>query len=415
MIEMEEALERIVSDVERLPARDLPLADCLGRQLARSIVSPRHVPPLANSSMDGFAVRAADTGSTPVTLRVIGSLRAGQAPVEPLLPGTAIRIMTGAPIPPQADAVVKVEDTRPAGEDVRIMVAVDQGNYVRQAGEDLRAGEEVLQAGCTLTPARLGLLASMGFASAPAVRRPRVAILSTGDELVAPGNSLPPGKIYSSNPYALAAQAREAGALPLDRGSAPDELQATRRALRSCLPCDIIITTGGVSVGDHDHVKEALALEGAEQRLWRVAMKPGKPMAYGLFGGSRFFALPGNPVSCMVGFLQWVRPVVRKMLGDPRPFLPVVDAVIEESVRKRPGRAWLERVQLRPGPDGCWLARRTGNQSSGVLRSMANAQGLLLLHRDSAGVDAGEAVRVQLLDWRFMHDARPNYRWRGSD
>jgi molybdopterin molybdotransferase len=416
MMDVEQALARICADIERKPGERVPLVEAHGRLLAEELRSPLDVPPLDNSSMDGFAVRAAELTHATTRLEVVATTYAGQPPAQAPAPGQAVRIMTGAPMPRGgADAVVKVEDTRVIVEGDRELVEVqgstEPGRFVRRAGEDIRAGARVLAEGATVTAANLGLLASLGLSEVSVVARPRVAILSTGDELVRPGQPPRPGQIYNSNSFTLLGLVREAGAIPVDCGVVADELEATRAAIREAARADLLVTTGGVSMGDKDWVRLALEAEGAQLDFWKVAVKPGKPAVFGRLGDCRVFGLAGNPVSCMVGFYQWVRPVLRMMLGDPRPHLPVVEATVAEDIAKRPGRAWLERVLLEREPGGCFRARRTGSQSSGVLSSMSKAHGLLLLGRDSAGVHVGERVRVMVLDWSFLASEEPDYGW----
>jgi molybdopterin molybdotransferase len=417
MMDVEQALALLTREVARKPPRRLPLEQAHGRVLASPVVSPLCVPPLDNSAMDGFAVRSADLATLPTRLAVVASTYAGDPPADPVGPGQAVRIMTGAPMPTAgADAVIKVEDTHPlepeGGQEwVEILAGSAPGGFVRRAGEDIQRGSTVLGPGVVITAARLGLLASLGLAEVEVVRRPRVAILATGDELLRPGQPARAGQIYSSNTYSLLGLVAEAGAVPVDCGIVPDDLDATRAALRRAATADILVTSGGVSMGEKDWVRVALEAEGAQLDFWKVAVKPGKPAAFGRMGACRLFCLAGNPVSCMVGFLQWVRPVIRLMLGDPRPHLPVIDAVAGEPVPKRPGRAWLERVILERDSGGAVLARRTGSQSSGVLSSMSMAHGLLLLERDSAGLRAGEPARVMVLDWSFLHGEDASYGW----
>jgi molybdopterin molybdotransferase len=416
MMDVEQALARICADVDRKPGERVALLEAHGRTLSEAIRSPLDVPPLDNSAMDGFAVRASDLASLPTTLEVVATTFAGQPPAEAPEPGQAVRIMTGAPMPAgAADAVVKVEDTRAiqqgGRELVEVLAQVEPGDFVRRAGEDIRKGAQVLPAGALVHAANLGLLASLGMAEVPVVQRPKVAILSTGDELVRPGLEPRPGQIYNSNTYTLIGLVREAGGLPVDCGVATDQLGATRAAIREAAQADVLVTTGGVSMGEKDWVRLALEAEGAELDFWKVAVKPGKPAVFGRLGACRIFGLAGNPVSCMVGFYQWVRPVLRMMLGDPRPHLPVVEATAWEDIGKRPGRAWLERVSLERDGEGELRARRTGTQSSGVLSSMSKAHGLLLLSRASTGVQAGQRVRVMVLDWSFLSGSEPRYGW----
>jgi molybdopterin molybdotransferase len=316
-------------------------------------------------------------------------------------------------MPDGADAVVMVEDTDGSREGVvRIRRRARSGQHVRPRADDVAAGQVVLEAGRCLTPGCVGLAGSVGCATLPVRRRPVVAVLTTGDEVVRPGEALGPGQIYSSNTYALCALAREAGAVPVDRGNAPDDLAVLLADLRAAADsgADAIVTTGGVSVGAFDLVKEAMGAAGAEMDFWKVRMKPGKPLAFGRVGRVPIFGLPGNPVSCMVNFLQFVRPWIRLAQGDPRPYLPVVDAVLVDGVRVHPGRAKLERVAL-SHEDGHLVARLAPNQSSGVLMSMVLAHGLLLLGEQVEEVPPGGNVRVQVFDAGFLAGASPGYGW----
>lgn len=417
MLPVPEALERILATVQPRPVETVPLSGALGRVLASPVVSPVDVPPWDCSAMDGYAVRAADTSDDGVSLRVLEVVHAGEVPTQPLVEGTTTGVMTGAPLPEGADAVVVVEDSDGAKEGhARLGVRQEVGKYIRRRGSDVRKGATVLQAGEVLTPARLGVAASVGCTEVTVAQPPTVAVLATGDEVVRPGRPLGPGQIYSSNSVALLGLVTEAGAVGVDAGIAPDDPVALGEAVDAALArADIVLTTGGVSVGDHDHVKAVLAERGVDMDFWKVAMKPGKPLAFGTLqrdGRTQpVFGLPGNPVSCMVNFLQFVRPWIRRSLGDPTPFLPIVDAVAAEPLKGRPGRARLERVILSVGDDGAWQAASTGNQSSGILTSMARGHGLVLIDADNRGPDAGDPVRVQLLDPSFLDLAAPDYRW----
>ncbi len=409
MLSVEQALERILADVPLQPAEDVPLAGAYGRVLASDVVSRVSVPPWDNSAMDGYAVRAADT---PGALRLLEMVGAGSVASRPVAAGSAIGIMTGAPVPSGADAVVMVEHTdgATAGE-VVIERRAEPGQHIRRRGEDVRDGATILRAGQALTPARVGLASSVGHPTLPVRRRPVVAVLSTGDEVVEVGRPLGPGQIWSSNNATLVGLVLQAGGVPLDLGNVPDELDATVAAMRRAVTeADVVVTTGGVSVGEYDFVKDALGALGASIDFWKVRMKPGKPLAFGKAGRVPLFGLPGNPVSCMVNFLQFVRPWLRTSLGDPNPHLPVVDAVAGADFHERPGRARFVRVTLERGADR-WVARPTGSQSSGVLTSMALAHGLMVLGPEAEPPSAGDDVRVQLIDPSFLDGPGPDFGW----
>ncbi len=408
MLSIEDAIARILSRIPPNGRERLPLALAYGRVLAAPICARLDLPLWDNSAMDGYAVRAADT---PGPLRVIDRILAGEAPRCPVLPGTAIRIMTGAPIPEGADAVVMQEDTtRADGSDtVEIRSAARPGQHVRAQGADLRAGSEILPAGRALNAGAIGLCAAIGLSHVTVAQRPRVAILSTGSELRAPGEALSPGQIWSSNDLALAALVEQAGAVPVHIGTVPDDLPLTRAAFADALRCGIVVSTGGVSVGEHDFVKEALALLGVEIGFWKVWMKPGKPLAFARTADDRMiFGLPGNPVSCMVNFFQFVRPLIRRMLGDPAPFLPILRATLTRPWRRRPDRPELVRVRLHVH-DGDIRADVIGHQGSGNLAGMAAAHGFLLAAHDATELSG--SVPVQVFDTGFLSAAGSGYPW----
>jgi molybdenum cofactor synthesis domain-containing protein len=419
VLTVDEAVARILTDVPRMPAETVPLHLARGRLLAEPLRSSIDVPSFDNSAMDGYAVRAADTqGATrdaPVCLRLVGTVAAGSVGV-PIGPGEAAAVMTGAPLPPGADAVVMVEDTDGAREGrVEIRLASSPGRHRRERGADVRAGALVLAEAMRLTPARLGVAASIGRAALPVRRRPVISVLSTGDELVAPGLPLGPGQIYSSNNAALCALVAEAGGEARDHGTAADDLDATVAALEAAIDgADAVLTTGGVSVGAFDFVKEAHARVGAAVDFWKVRMKPGKPLAFGRVRRAGrdipLFGLPGNPVSCLVGFAQFARPWIRVALGDPRPFLPVIGAIARDDLRESPGRARLLRVRLTRTAAGIEV-HTAGSQSSGVLSALAAADGLLLVGVDDPGPAPGDPCRVQVLDPGFWDGAGPDYGW----
>ena len=403
-VSVEEARALVLEAAPVLEAERVPALDALGRVLAERVVSTRTLPPVDVSAMDGYAVRAADLAGAspgaPVRLAVAYEVAAGGAAPRALRAGEAARIFTGAPIPPGADAVVPQEEVDAAAGDVRFRAPAPLGEHVRSAGEDVRAGDAVLEPGDVVGPPQIGMLASLGRTLVAVHRRPRVAILSGGDELVEPDEPAEGGRIVSSNSYTLAAQCREAGAEPAYLGIARDRPEELERLLRAGLHADVLVSSAGVSVGDHDYVRPVLEKLGCRLAFWGVHMKPGFPLAFGTFEGGRgplVFGLPGNPVSAMVTFDQFVRPALRKMSGHRAWFRPTLEATLDETLRKRPGRTHFVRVQLARRADGLHAAS-TGNQSSGVLRSMVLAQGLLVFAAEASELPAGARVRVQLLD-----------------
>jgi molybdopterin molybdotransferase len=405
VIPLADAQARILGAVAPLEPRTVPLASALGLVLARGIVATEMVPPFANTAMDGYAVRAADTAGAadeePVTLRVVGELAAGVAPATPVGPGEAIRIMTGAPMPNGADAVVMVERTSADGDRVEIFAAAAVGDHVRPAGGDLEVGQRVFEAGTVLTPAHLGVLASLDVTDVLCHPRPRVGVCSTGDELVATG-PLAPGLIRDSNRPMLLAVLEEAGCEPVDFGIAPDDEAAlTATITRALDECDALLTSGAVSMGDYDYVKvvlERLAAERpASEYAWmQVAIKPAKPLAFAAIGGVPVFGLPGNPVSSRVSFELLARPALRRLAGRADLLPEPVVAVARSPFRRRPdGRVHFDRVVV-VYEDGRYVCERAGFQASNVLSGMARASGLAIVD-DGAGVDAGEPVSVILL------------------
>jgi molybdopterin molybdotransferase len=408
--------QRIILDaVAPLPAETRATAESLGRVLAEPIVSRRTLPPFDVSAMDGYAVRAADVASAsagrPVELPVDFEVAAGAPADRALAPGAAARIFTGAPLPSGADTIVRQEDAEPAGAHVRIRAAAPAGESVRRAGEDVRAGETVLEPGTRLGAAPLGLLASLGRSVVAVHQRPRVAILSGGDELVEPDGDAGGGRIVSSNSYSIAAQCREVGAEPIYLGIARDTPEELERGLRAGLSAHVLVSSAGVSVGDRDYVRPVLEKLGCELLFWGVRVKPGFPLVFGRFAarsgldagasGPIVFGLPGNPVSAMVTFEEFVRPALLKMSGQRAWFRPRIEAALGEPLHKAAGRLHLVRVRLeRVG--GRIVATPTGNQSSGVLRSMALAHGLLILPAEAEMLPAGAPVSVQVLDESFL-------------
>jgi molybdopterin molybdotransferase len=405
VIPLADVQREILGAVAPLAPVTVPVRDALGLVTTRDVIAGEAVPPFANTAMDGYAVRAADTTGAdpeaPVRLTVAGELPAGRAPEQPVGAGEAIRIMTGAPMPDGADAVVMVEYTEPDGDAVRVLSAARPGDHVRAAGGDLAAGDLVFPAGTALGPAHLGVLTSASFEDVEVVPRARVGVLSTGDELVERG-PLRAGQIRDSNRPMLLAQVADAGADAADLGLAPDdESIITRRLEDAIVSCDAVLTSGGVSVGDFDYVKAALGRLGRMQS-WQVAIKPAKPLAFGVIHGTPVFGLPGNPVSSLVSFELFARPALLLMMGHAARFRTEVMATAERAMPRKPdGKLHLDRVEVRADGD-TYLAARIGDQASNVLSATAAANGLALLP-DGDGVPQGGAVRVMRLDWPADH------------
>lgn len=408
LLSVDEALKRIVSGKRRLPGEVVALDDALDRVLAEDIIAGISLPPFANSSMDGYAARAADIAgageAAPVTLRVVADIPAGAFPDMTLGPGEAARIMTGAPLPAGADTIVPVEHTdghfaqdasEPPPDTVTVLHASQPGDYVRPIGEDIRAGERVLAAGTLLRAQELGVLAAIGRAAVPVVRRPRVAILSTGNELIPVGDPLPPGAIHDSNGYTLAALVRTHGGAAIRVPTARDTLDDVRRRFQEALDTqpDIIISSAGVSVGAFDVVRTVLA-ELGQVDFWRINLRPGKPLAYGELRGVPFFGLPGNPVSAMVTFDVFVRPTLMALSGRPDSW--VTKRAIVAQPLESDGRQSYLRVKLQR-ENGQLIATTTGTQSSGALTSMVLADALLIIPEGVRHVDAGTLLEVRLL------------------
>jgi molybdopterin molybdotransferase len=415
VISVDEALEKVLERIDTLGAEESDVLGCLGQVLAEDVSSPINIPPRDNSAMDGYAVRAADTRGasqkSPRFLRVVETVTAGATPQRELKAGEASRIMTGAPMPEGADSVVKFEDTDEAKRqsssskemgEIGILVEVGPGAEVRRAGEDISAGSVVLRKGTVIRAAEVGVLASLGRSRVMVIRRPVVAILATGDEIADVTQPLPEGKIYNSNSYSLAALVRRYGGIPQMLGIASDSEDSLRAKLRLGQEADLVITSGGVSLGDYDVVREVLAKEG-EIVFWRVREKPGKPLAFAMVrdrGGRNIplFALAGNPVSAMINFELFVRPAILKMMGKKSLNKPTVEAVVEDDIKNSDGRRVFTRaiVEKRGGQ---YFARLTGPQGSGMLSSMALANGLVIVPEDKPGVKRGDVVKVMMLDW----------------
>jgi molybdopterin molybdotransferase len=420
VLPIREALDRCLAYTLPVRPETVPLRHAAGRVLAEDVRASVGLPPWDNSAMDGYALGSAGTADsscdapldgdyTVGPLPVVEVIPAGYAPQRAIGPGEAARIFTGAPVPEGAVAVVMQEDTDLGRDLVRLRARPKPGANIRRAGEDVAVGDVVATRGQTLTAARIGLLAALGTTEVVVAGKPRVAIVSTGDEVIPAGQPLGPGQIYSSNTDQLARLVEDAGGIPVDCGIAPDTLDGVRAAFHRALDADLILTTGGVSVGDFDVVREAMADLGAEMTFWKVRIKPGKPLAHGVIGGVPTFGLPGNPVSCFVNFLVFVRPVLRTSLGDPKPHLPVWNAVLDVALRKRPGRADLQRVRLYWGDDGQLHADTAGSQGSHVLSTLSKASGLALLGPEDGGRAVGETVPVMVFEPGELMQAQPGY------
>jgi molybdopterin molybdotransferase len=412
-ISVDEALDYILRHITPLGSHPVPIVEALDRVLAEDVVSPMHIPPFANSAMDGYAVRSEDvahaSSGSPAMLKVIAEVPAGAVPDRPVEPGTGVRIMTGAPVPPGSDAVVPFELTsegkggegQTAGQ-VAIYEPVQAGDNVREAGEDIRKGQAVLSAGHVLRPPDIGILAAMGFPQVRVVRRPRVAILATGDELVDVDESITPGKIRNSNEYTSIALVKRYGGVPVPLGIARDTKEDLTAKIREGMAQNVhlFLTSAGVSIGDFDMVKNVLAAEG-EMHFWQVAIKPGKPLAFGSVGEVPLLGLPGNPVAAMVAFEVFARPAILKLGGHTNWKKPSVRAILDEDVHNS-GRRHFMRAQVRREADGYHVTTRGSGvhvQGSGILSSLVWANGLVVLPEEITFLEAGSTIDVWMLDW----------------
>lgn len=402
MIPLADVKERIDRDINVLSPESVALENALGLVLAEPITASEAIPPFDNTAMDGFAVRSVDTaGATedrPVSLAISGVIAAGSVASAPLRPGEAMRIMTGAPMPEGADSVVMVELTESDENTVRILASVDPGNHVRPAGDDLLPGDRVFEPGTRITPAHIGVLAGLGRDPIVCIRRPRVGVFSTGDELVVGDAKLAPGQIRDSNRPGMLALVAEAGFEPVDLGLLPDNHEVISKALNEAIgSCDVLLTTGGVSMGDFDFVKLVLT-ELGDFNWMQVAIRPAKPLAFGLIGATPVFGLPGNPVSSMVSFELFARPAIRKMMGRTDTDRPTVTATADDAfLRRRDGKTHFFRVQATRDDAGKWHARSAGRQGSHQLSAMAAANALAVVP-NGEGVKAGSSVTLILLD-----------------
>ncbi|OGU14572.1 MAG: molybdopterin molybdenumtransferase MoeA [Geobacteraceae bacterium GWC2_53_11] len=394
MLSYDQARKVILENCSPAGVEQVSLLDAVGRVLAKDVAAPWDMPLWDNSAMDGYAVRSDDCGQIPCTLKVTGYIPAGAvADGISVEPGCAVRIMTGAPTPAGCDAVVPVEETDDGQETVTLGQPVKKGQHIRVRGEDVGAGVVFVRAGTIVRPPEVNILANFGKALVSVYRRPVVAILSTGDELVELGRTPGAGEIVNSNALSLAAAVRETGCIPRIIGIARDNVESHREKLREGLKADVLITSAGVSAGDRDLVRDVLCELGAEQRFWKVAIKPGGPTAFAMYGTTPVFSLPGNPVSTMITFEEFVRPALLKMLGQQRVLRPLFKAVLREPVKKMPGKVQIVRLRLE-NVEGRWFASSAGNQQTAILKTMVDAQALAVLPAESSSCSAGDEVDV---------------------
>ena len=407
MISVDEALKIVLDSVSGMGTEEINIQESFNRILGEDIVSDINIPGFDNSSMDGFAVIAEDIAlaseENPATLEIIDKIRAGSTSKRTLSGKQAIKIMTGATIPKGANSVVMVEDTRAsfygkeAQEHVNIFKAVNAGENIRYAGESIKKGGLVMEKGETLTPAHIGMLASLGISKIKVSKKPRVAILATGDEIVGIGEEITGGKIRSANNYTLSALMEKCGAIPVNMGIVKDDIDEIEARIRECLDCDVIITSGGVSVGDFDFVKDVVEEKlNADIKFWKVAVKPGKPILFALKGGKPIFGLPGNPVSSMVSVEMFVRPAISKMLSKKVVVEGEVDAVILENLKRNDKRRHLVRA-VTEWKGGQYQTISTGSQSSGILQSLVKANSLIIFPETIEKIKKGDKVKVRFL------------------
>ena len=401
MIQVQEALDKILTKIQFKGVEKVSLDQALGRVMAEDVVSRINNPPLDNSAMDGYAVIAGDiqsaTPENPVKLEMVEEIAAGYTAKGTLKPGQTMRIMTGAPIPPGADAVLMQEDTQKDGDSILCLDRADVEENIRRAGEDIKIGESVLKKGTTLSPAHIGMLAVIGRSQIAVGQRPTVSILSTGDEILELDETPQGPQIFNSNGHMLAAQIKSAGGIPIYLGIARDTEKDLMEKFEWALKADIVVSSGGVSVGDYDLVKSTLQKMGQDMLFWKVAMKPGKPLAFGRIGKTPIFGLPGNPVSSFVSFEQFVRPSLRKVLGCSDLSHKTVQAKLTRTINKKPGRLHF-LSSIVSWTDGEYTVTPAGEQGSGILKSAANANGLLIFPLEAEEIKQGQEVAVQLLE-----------------
>ncbi len=408
MLSVDEATEIVLAQTMKMATERVAITDTLGKVLAEDIISRREHPPWNNSAMDGYAVRWQDIQSAntdaPAILTIVDEVAAGELPKQALAETEAASIMTGAPVPENADTVVRVEDTTCEGEHVAILKAPKKGANIRPRGEDIQTGQKVISAGQQVRPAELGMLATAGHVWTQVYQQPRVSILATGNELAEPGDDLGPEKIINSNAFSVSGLAHESGAKPLMLHTAADNREELTAKILEASAADIAIVVGGVSVGKYDYVKDVLKELGCKMHFWRVKMRPGHPVAFGILTGQAgqrptlLFGLPGNPVSCMVAFYQFVYPSLRKMRGLKNLQLPLIKAELLEDIRQRPGRRHFARALTSYDHNaGCYKTKLSGPLGSGILTSMVQANSLLVLPEERSDFKAGERVAVQIL------------------
>jgi len=412
MISLEEALQTILAGCHPLGLETVDILEAFGRVIGEDVFAPREIPAAANSSKDGYAVRWSDTkgvkAGKPVELRVIETIAAGSTPRKTLKEGQAARIMTGAVMPKGADAVVRREDTEERGKTVLIKIRASKGLDIRFPGEDVKKGERVIQAGSILRPGHIGMLAALRKAFVSVYQKPRVAILSTGDELVDIETDPPPGMVVNSNSYSLAAQVLDCGGIPILLGICRDQKAELVEKFQIARRADVILSSGGVSVGDFDFVKDVMGDIGNAMHFWQVAMRPGKPLAFGSIDSVPLFGLPGNPVSVMVSFEQFVRPYLLKMQGHTRIFHETLTAQSAQDIKKGSGIKHLIRAVVQK-EKGRYVAHVTGEQGSGIMKSMVDANAFIVLNEKVSFVKKGDKVVLQLLDETLTRTDVPHF------
>jgi len=401
MITVKEALDHILGAIFPLGLEKADILNALGRVIGEDVHAPRDIPPRDNSAMDGYALKSKDTtgagAESPVVLNIIEDIPAGYTPQKTVGSEEAARIMTGAFVPVGADAVVMVEETRSDGNSVRIYADAVKGQNIRYAGEDVREGDLVIRAGTLLRPAETGMLSALGRSFVKAYQKPLVALIATGDELVDIDGAASPGKIVSSNSYSLAAQVMECGGIPLQIGIAKDNRDDLAEKFKDAMRADVVVSSAGVSVGDYDFVKDVMEDMGIGIEFWQVAQRPGKPMTFGTREGKPVFGLPGNPVSSMITFEQYVRPAILKMTGHENIFRRTIRAKLTEDIKKKRGLRYFIRGRIKSQGRG-FVVETTGEQGSGILKSMVLANGIIVIPEDVDFVKAGSDVVVQILD-----------------